>query len=95
MVKVPLYESNAKGNKTYQGRITAVTQFGIYVELDEIYVEGFVHISNLGYDYFVYSDEGTLIGQDFGETFKIGDRVKVKVMEIDEDRRRIDFRLVK
>ena len=94
-LKCRYMKATAKGNKTYQGRITAVTQFGIYVELDEIYVEGFVHISNLGYDYFVYSDEGTLIGQDFGETFKIGDRVKVKVMEIDEDRRRIDFRLVK
>ena len=88
-------KANAKGNKTYKGRITAVTQFGIYVELDEIFVEGFVHISNLGYDYFIYAADGTLVGQDFGERFAVGDRVKVKVMEIDEDRRRIDFRLVK
>ncbi len=52
-------------------------------------------ISNLGYDYFIYAADGTLVGQDFGERFAVGDRVKVKVMEIDEDRRRIDFRLVK
>lgn len=94
-LKCRYMKANAQGNKTYQGRITAVSQFGIYVELDEIFVEGFVHISNLGYDYFVYEDDGTLKGQDFGERYAVGDRVKVKVMEIDEDRRRIDFRLVK
>ena len=94
-LKCRYMKANAKGNKTYKGRITAVTQFGIYVELDEIFVEGFVHISNLGYDYFIYAADGTLVGQDFGERFAVGDRVKVKVMEIDEDRRRIDFRLVK
>ena len=83
----------AKQRKFFTARINTVTQFGIFVELLDHYVEGFVHISNLGFDYYDYMIDGTLVGRDFGETYSVGQIVKVKLIGVDEDRRRIDFRI--
>ena len=83
----------AKQRKFFTARINTVTQFGIFVELLDQYVEGFVHISNLGFDYYDYMIDGTLVGRDFGETYSVGQIVKVKLIGVDEDRRRIDFRI--
>lgn len=83
----------AQNKRRFSARITAVTGFGIFVELLDVFVEGFVHISNLGYDYFDFTPQGTLLGRDFGQTFAVGDLVKVSLLNIDEDKRRIDFRI--
>ena len=83
----------AQNKRRFSARITAVTGFGIFVELLDVFVEGFVHVSNLGYDYFDFTPQGTLLGRDFGQTFAVGDLVKVSLLNIDEDKRRIDFRI--
>lgn len=83
--------THADYKKEYSARITSITSFGAYVELDEIFVEGFIHISNLGFDYYDFTEFGTLKGRDFGDEFAVGDRVKVRLMGVDEERRRIDF----
>ena len=83
--------THADYKNEYSARITSITSFGAYVELDEIFVEGFIHISNLGFDYYDFTEFGTLKGRDFGDEFAVGDRVKVRLMGVDEERRRIDF----
>lgn len=69
-----------------------MTSFGIFVVLDDLYVEGSVHISNVGPDYYFYREaDNMLIGEMTGETFKIGDPLVVTVESCDLDLRRIDF----
>ena len=83
----------ASQNQKFKARITAITSFGFYVQLQEVFVDGFVHISNIGFDYYVYTPQGTLEGQSFGEVYAVGDIVTVSLIDVDEDRRRIDFRI--
>ena len=83
----------ASQNQKFKARITAITSFGLYVQLQEVFVDGFVHISNIGFDYYVYTPQGTLEGQSFGEVYAVGDIVTVSLIDVDEDRRRIDFRI--
>ena len=70
-----------------------MTSYGLYVQLQDIFVDGFVHISNIGFDYYGYTVEGKLVGETFGEEFAVGDVVTVSLIDVDEDRRRIDFRI--
>jgi len=77
------------------GIISAVTSFGFFVELAEIYVEGLVHISNLGQDYYHFDPAShQLIGERTGAKFRIGDRVMVKVARVSLDDKKIDFDLM-
>ena len=92
-LKCRYMKSIASAKQTFKARITAVTTFGLYVQLQEVFVEGFVHISNIGFDYYVYTPQGTLEGQSFGDVYAVGDVVTVSLIEVDEDRRRIDFRI--
>lgn len=93
-LKCRYLQSIARPKQKFTGRITAITGFGLYVELDEVFVEGFVHISRIGYDYYELGRDGAMHGQSFGERFGIGQTVKVKIFEIDEDKRRIDFSMI-
>lgn len=92
-LKCRYMKSLASTQRTFKARITAITTFGLYVQLQEVFVEGFVHISNIGFDYYMYTPQGTLEGQSFGEVYSVGDVVTVSLIEVDEDRRRIDFRI--
>lgn len=84
-----------KIGEVFPGIISAVTSFGFFVELAEIYVEGLVHISNLGQDYFHFDPTShQLIGERTGSKFRIGDRVMVKVARVSLDDKKIDFDLV-
>ncbi len=84
-----------KIGEEFPGIISAVTSFGFFVELAEIYVEGLVHISNLGQDYFHFDPTShQLIGERTGNKFRIGDRVMVKVSRVSLDDKKIDFDLV-
>jgi ribonuclease R len=84
-----------KIGEVFPGIISAVTSFGFFVELAEIYVEGLVHISNLGQDYFHFDPTShQLIGERTGNKFRIGDRVMVKVARVSLDDKKIDFDLV-
>ncbi len=77
------------------GRITAVLGFGMFVELLDDFVEGMVHVSQMGSDYFVFDERRqALVGEMSGQIFRMGDQLDVEVLQVDLDQRRIDFRLV-
>lgn len=80
--------------ETFAGVITAVTGFGIFVELRDIYVEGLVHVTALPADYYHFDPvHHRLSGERSGRNFRLGDSVEVKVMRVDLDERKIDFEL--
>ncbi len=79
----------------FAGTVSAATSFGIFVQLDALYVEGLVHITELGSEYFRYDEvRQELRGERTGVRYQIGTRVRVQVSRVDLDGRRIDFRLV-
>ncbi|TWC41313.1 RNAse R [Pseudomonas sp. SJZ079] len=80
--------------ETFQGVITAVTGFGLFVELKDIYVEGLVHVTALPGDYYHFDPvHHRLAGERSGRSFRLGDSVEVKVMRVDLDERKIDFEM--
>jgi ribonuclease R len=79
----------------YSGVVTSAAAFGIFVTLDELYVEGMVHITELGGEYFRFDEaRQELRGERSGMRYAIGTRVRVQVSRVDLDGRKIDFRLV-
>ena len=79
----------------FAGSISAVVPFGIFVALDDVFVEGLVHVSELGQDYFHFDERGhAMLGERTGRRFRLGDRVRVQLMRVDLDHNKIDFRLV-
>jgi ribonuclease R len=84
-----------KIGETFDGVITGVTAFGLFVELAEIYVEGLVHITSLPKDYYQFDPVGhKLVGDRSGRIFQLADRIRVRVMRVSLDERKIDFELV-
>ena len=78
--------------ETFSGAISAVTAFGAFVALDDLYVEGLVHISELGSDYYHFDPiKHELLGERTKKRFRLGDRVQVKLVRVDLDTTRIDF----
>ncbi|MDR5860767.1 ribonuclease R [Halomonas eurihalina] len=83
-----------KLGEVYDGTIASVTQFGIFVRLDEVYVEGLVHVTSLPSDYYHYEPEKhRLKGERSGMSYRLGDGVSVQVARVDLDDRKIDFEL--
>ena len=81
--------------ETLPGIVTGVTDFGLFVQLEGLQVDGLVHVANLGRDYFRYEeDRKALVGERSGERFTLGDRLKVRVARVDPSERKIDFELV-
>ncbi len=82
--------------EVFTGHITSVTSFGLFVTLESLYIEGLVHISELGTDYYQYIDAlNELRGERTGLRYKLGDELQVQVSRVDLESRRIDFRLLK
>lgn len=80
----------------FDGVITTVTDFGLFITLKDLYVDGMIHISQLGDDYFVYDAPlQRLVGQHHGRTFALGDTIKIKVAQVNLEERKIDFDLIK
>ena len=80
--------------ETFAGTITGVTGFGIFVTLDEVYVEGLVHISEFGQDYFHFDQaKHAIIGERTKKKFQLSDRVNIKVARVDIETSKIDFSL--
>jgi len=80
----------------YGGTVSSVTSFGLFVQLDELFVEGLVHITELGGEYFRYDDvRHELRGERTGVRYAVGGRIRVQVSRVDLDGRRIDFRMVR
>ena len=80
----------------YSGRVSAATSFGLFVQLDVLYVEGLVHITELGGEYFRFDEvKQELRGERTGVRYAVGSRVRVQVSRVDLDGRKIDFRMVR
>jgi ribonuclease R len=81
-----------KVGETFDGTVASVTGFGVFVALDNIYVEGLVHVTELGSDYFHFdAAKHQLLGERTGQRFRLGDRLKVKVARVDLETIKIDF----
>lgn len=85
-----------KVGEEFPGIISAVTSFGFFVELADIYVEGLVHVTNLAQDYFHFdATSHQLRGERTGINYRLGDSVNVRVVRVDLDEKKIDFELAK
>ena len=81
-----------KVGETFAGTISGVTSFGIFIELDDIYVEGLAHVTSLRNDYYHFDPaHHRLMGERTRKVYRLGDRVHVKVARVDLDERKIDF----
>ncbi|HEC15774.1 MAG TPA: ribonuclease R [Sedimenticola sp.] len=81
-----------KVGEEFGGIITSVNSFGVFVELDQIYVDGLVHITALGNDFYHFDPVGhRLTGERSGMVYRLGDPVRVKVAAVNLDDRKIDF----
>jgi ribonuclease R len=82
-------------NEEFDGTISGVTSFGLFITLDELYVDGLVHISDLGQDYFQFDAAKHLLrGERSGVRYQLGGRVRVKVVRVNLEQAKIDFVLV-
>ncbi len=76
------------------GVVSTATEFGIFVELEEFYIDGLVHITSLGQDYYHFNaDKRQLVGENSGKVYQSGDRLEVQVARVDMEQGRIDFSL--
>ena len=88
------YMQTHVGNQ-FPGNITAVTNFGLFVEINDMHVEGLIHISALPSDYYHFDAARHLLqGERSGRNFRLGDAVQVQVIRVDLDDKKIDFELV-
>ena len=86
------YYMRDRVGESFEGTVSSAVAFGIFVSLDGLYVEGLVHVSDLGSDYFHFDPaKHLLLGERTGRRFRIGDRVRVKVVRVDIESSKIDF----
>ena len=89
------YYMQDKIGEIFKGTIAGVTAFGVFVALDGVYVEGLVHVTELGNDYFNYDKaRHEMLGERTSARFRLGDRLTVKVARVDLETSKIDFTLV-
>ena len=92
-IKKAEFMENKIGNE-YDGIISSITNFGIFVELDNT-IEGLIRYEKLGDEYFIYNEElRQAIGERSGKVYKIGDKIRIRVIEANKLLRRIDFEKV-
>jgi len=83
-----------KIGQNFSGIVSSVTEFGLFIELSDFYIEGLIHITSLGQDYYRFDpDRRQLIGERSGRVYKSGDRLEIKVARVDMEQGRIDFAL--
>jgi ribonuclease R len=79
----------------FEGTVAGVTSFGLFVALDGVYVEGLLHVTELGNDYFHYDKaRHEMAGERTGVRYRLGDRLSVKLVRVDLETTKIDFTLV-
>ena len=84
-----------KIGRSYDAHVTGVVGFGLFVELDEHFVEGLIHITNLPKDYYVFDPKThQLVGENRGIQFGLNDKIRIRVSRVDMDERKIDFELI-
>jgi ribonuclease R len=85
-----------KIGQVFDGTISAVTSFGLFVMINDVFVEGLVHVTSLKNDYYEFDAlRHRLVGERTGQVYHLGDAIKVLVARVDADARKIDFDLVK
>jgi len=83
-----------KEGKSFHGIVSSVTSFGLFILLDDLFVEGLLHISTLPTDYYHFDPIAhTLLGERNGKIFTLGEKLIVKLIRVDIDERKIDFEL--
>ena len=89
------YDMQDRIGEEFSGSVSAVTSFGLFVALDDIFIEGLVHISELGQDYFHFDEaRHELLGERTGLRYRLSDRVRVQLVRVDMENNKIDFRLL-
>ena len=84
-----------KVGEEFDGTISSVTGFGVFIELDEVYVEGLVHVTALENDFYHFDPIAhCLVGENTQRCYRIGDRVRIKVANVNLDERKIDFDMI-
>ena len=79
----------------FEGYITGVTAFGLFIELVEHFVEGMVHVSTMADDYYRFVERAHILrGENTGQLYRLGDKVRVQVIKVDMERRQVDLGLV-
>ena len=92
--KKVIFMRDKVGNE-YSGIVTGVAPFGLFVELDEIFVQGLVPVATIGGDFWHYHDrEHRMRGESTHRELRLGDKVRIRVESIDEDKHQIEFRLL-
>ena len=88
------YYMQERVGEEFEGIVSGVVDFGLFVQLDGLQVDGLVHVTALGQDYFTRDRSGyRLVGRSSGRVFKLGDRLRVRVTNVSLDDRRVDFEL--
>ncbi|WP_290650996.1 ribonuclease R [Aquisalimonas sp.] len=84
-----------KVGETFNGVVTGVTGFGLFVELDDLYVDGLVHVTQLENDFFRFDPIGHhLTGERTGRVYRLTDRVRVRIARVDPDERKVDLTMI-
>ena len=92
--KKVIFMRDKVGNE-YTGIVTGIAPFGLFVELDEIFVQGMVPVATIGGDFWRYHDrEHRMRGESSNRELRLGDKVKIRVESLDEDKHQIEFRLL-
>jgi ribonuclease R len=88
------YYMQERVGEEYDGIVSGVVDFGLFVQLDGLQVDGLLHVSALGQDYFMRDRSGyRIVGRNSGKVYKLGDRLRVRVTNVSLDERRVDFDL--
>ena len=83
-----------KLGEAFSGTITSVKEFGLFVTLDDFFIDGLVHVTELGYDYFLFDEKRQcLVGERSGRAYKLGDPLQVVVSRVSLEEGKIDFLL--
>ena len=86
------YYMQDKVGEVFDGSVSGVASFGLFVALDEVYVEGLVHVSELGSDYFQFDPAKHMLkGERTRARYRLGDRLRVRVVRVDLESAKIDF----
>lgn len=79
----------------YTGVVTAVTGFGLFVMLDDLYIEGLIHVTSLPKDYYYHeASQHRMIGERTGRVFRLGQKLTVSLVRVNLEERKIDFELI-
>ena len=88
------YYMQDRVGEIFSGSVSSVVPFGIFVALDDVFVEGLVHVSELGRDYFTFDETGhQMIGSRTAVRYRLADRIRVQLVRVDMNSNKIDFRL--